>query len=708
MFKLVSDYKPQGDQPKAIEKLTDGIKKDLSHQTLLGVTGSGKTFTMACVIANVQKPTLVISHNKTLAAQLFTEFKGFFPENSVEYFVSYYDYYQPEAYIPQTDTYIEKDASINDEIDKLRHAATSSILSRRDCIVVASVSCIYGIGSPEVYKSMHIHIERGKEINRNTLLAKLVEIQYMRNDTDFYRGRFRVRGDVVEIFPSSYDTAIRIEFFGNNIEKIKEVDPFSGEIIKELDRINIYPAQHWVTPRTRLERAVKSIEKELEQRLEVLQKNNKLLEAQRLEQKTKFDMEMLNELGYCKGIENYSRHLDARKPGEPPFTLVDYMPEDSLVIIDESHVTVPQLRGMYKGDMARKEVLIEYGFRLPSAKDNRPLFFKEFEDRVRQLVYVSATPTRYEIEKSNNKVVEQIIRPTGLMDPRISVKPAKGEVDDLIGQIRNKVEKGGRVLVTTLTKRAAEDLTEYLMDIGIKAKYLHSDIETLERVQIIRDLRLGIFDVLVGINLLREGLDLPEVTLVAILDADKEGFLRSKTSLVQTIGRTARNLDGEVILYGDTVTDSMKYAIAETNRRRNLQEEFNKEHNITPESIKKKVNDILGSIYEQDYYTVPVVLPSFISEKGMEYLTPDEIPKAISEMEESMRKYAEKLEFEKAASLRDKIKLLKKRYSLGAEIIPAGRNVSSIERKHKARRLAQQHTKKYKKRLTNTKKYSIV
>lgn len=710
MFKLVSEYKPQGDQPKAIDKLTKGIEKGLKHQTLLGVTGSGKTFTIACVIEKVQKPTLVISHNKTLAAQLFTEFKGFFPENSVEYFVSYYDYYQPEAYIPQTDTYIEKDASINDEIDKLRHSATSAILSKRDCIIVASVSCIYGIGSPNVYKSMHIFVEKNMKIDRNTLLSKLVEIQYMRNDTDFYRGRFRVRGDVVEIFPSSYDTGIRIEFFGNLIEKIKEIEPFSGEIIKEIDKINIYPAQHWVTPKPQLEKAIKSIEKELEERLDELKKQNKGLEVQRLEQKTKFDIEMLQELSYCKGIENYSRHLDGRKQGEPPFTLVDYLPSDALIIIDESHVTLPQLHGMYKGDMARKEILVEYGFRLPSAKDNRPLFFKEFEDKINQIIYVSATPAKYEIEQSNKVVIEQIIRPTGLMDPCISIKPAKGEVDDLIGEIKKTVEKGNRVLVTTLTKRMAEDLADYLKEIGIKVRYLHSDIETLERVRIIRDLRLGVFDVLVGINLLREGLDLPEVSLVAILDADKEGFLRSKTSIIQTIGRTARNIDGKVILYGDTITESMKFAIAETDRRRKIQSEFNKKNNITPESIKKKVQDILGSIYEQDYYTIPVELPSFISEDNIEYLTIDEVPKVISEMENQMRKYAEKFEFEKAASLRDKIKSIKKRFfgEQAMNIIPAKQEISKIERKHKARRGAQEHTKRYKKIYNKLDKYKKI
>lgn len=710
MFKLVSEYKPQGDQPKAIDKLTKGIEKGLKHQTLLGVTGSGKTFTIACVIEKVQKPTLVISHNKTLAAQLFTEFKGFFPENSVEYFVSYYDYYQPEAYIPQTDTYIEKDASINDEIDKLRHSATSAILTRHDCIIVASVSCIYGIGSPDVYKSMHIFVEKNMKIDRNTLLSKLVEIQYMRNDTDFYRGRFRVRGDVVEIFPSSYDTGIRIEFFGNLIEKIKEIEPFSGEIIKEIDKINIYPAQHWVTPKPQLEKAIKSIEKELEERLDELKKQNKGLEVQRLEQKTKFDIEMLQELSYCKGIENYSRHLDGRKQGEPPFTLVDYLPSDALIIIDESHVTLPQLHGMYKGDMARKEILVEYGFRLPSAKDNRPLFFKEFEDKINQIIYVSATPSKYEIEQSNKVVIEQIIRPTGLMDPCISIKPAKGEVDDLIGEIKKTVEKGNRVLVTTLTKRMAEDLADYLKEIGIKVRYLHSDIETLERVRIIRDLRLGVFDVLVGINLLREGLDLPEVSLVAILDADKEGFLRSKTSIIQTIGRTARNIDGKVILYGDTITESMKFAIAETDRRRKIQSEFNKKNNITPESIKKKVQDILGSIYEQDYYTIPVELPSFISEDNIEYLTIDEVPKVISEMENQMRKYAGKFEFEKAASLRDKIKSIKKRFfgEQAMNIIPAKQEISRIERKHKARRGAQEHTKRYKKIYNKLDKYKKI
>lgn len=692
-FKLVSDFKPQGDQPKAIKYLVEGIKNDRKHQTLLGVTGSGKTFTMACVINELQQPTLVISHNKTLAAQLYNEFKTFFPENKVEYFVSYYDYYQPEAYIPQTDTYIEKDASINDEIDKLRHSATSSILSRRDVIVIASVSCIYGIGSPESYQKMHIYIKKNTRSDRDEIIEKLVDVQYLRSDTDFYRGRFRVRGDVLEIFPSSYDNAVKIEFHENLIEKISEVDYLTGEIINNMEDINIFPAQHWVTPKDELERAIKSIEKELEQRLEEFISKNKLVEAQRLQQKTRFDMEMLREIGYCKGIENYSRHLDGRKPGEPPYTLMDYFPKDALVIIDESHVSIPQIKGMYMGDMARKGTLIEYGFRLPSAKDNRPLYFDEFNKRIKKAVYVSATPSEYELKVSDGRVAEQIIRPTGLVDPEVVIKPAKTQIDDLIGEIRAIVEKENRVLVTTLTKKMAEDLTDYLKEIGIKVRYLHSDIETLERVRIIRDLRMKVFDVLVGINLLREGLDIPEVALVAILDADKEGFLRSQTTLIQTMGRAARNIDGKVILYADKITKSMKKAIDETNRRRVRQLEYNKKNNITPESIKKSINDILSSIYEQDYYTIPVVA------EEKEGYTAENLPRIISEMEQEMKRYASKMEFEKAAAVRDKINELRKIQNKGKEILFYNTvnsdqgSVSRAQRKNKARREGQRRSK---------------
>lgn len=697
-FNLVSGFKPQGDQPKAIEFLSDSIKKGSKHHTLLGVTGSGKTFTMACVINNVQKPTLVISHNKTLAAQLYNEFKTFFPENKVEYFVSYYDYYQPEAYIPQTDTYIEKDASINDEIDKLRHSATSAILSRRDVIVVSSVSCIYGIGSPASYEKMHLSVHKGMKADRDEILKKLVEIQYIRNDTDFYRGRFRVRGDILEVFPSSSDIAVRIEFLDDYIEKISEIDYVTGSVIKVLNDINIYPAQHWVTPVDELERAVKSIKEELESSIKALISRNKLVEAQRLQQRTNFDMEMLREIGSCKGIENYSRHLDGRREGEPPYTLLDYFPKDSLVIIDESHVSVPQIRSMYAGDMARKKVLIDYGFRLPSAKDNRPLYFEEFNKRIPQVIYVSATPAEYELDISEDKIAEQIIRPTGLVDPEVIIKPAKNQIDDLIGEIRKRVEKTERVLVTTLTKKMSEDLTDYLKDVGIKVRYLHSDIETLERIKIIKDLRLGVFDVLVGINLLREGLDIPEVSLVAILDADKEGFLRSGTTLIQTMGRAARNINGTVILYADKMTKSINKAVKETERRRKIQLAFNERHNITPETIKKSINDILSSIYEQDYYTIPVV-----SEDKIPYASLDELTRIISEMEQEMVKYASKLEFEKAAAVRDKIKELKKIAGKGdREIMFYNKDLSrdqgssEIERKHKARRIGKTRSDRFK------------
>ena len=653
-FKLTTQFTPKGDQPKAIKELISGINKGIKHQVLLGVTGSGKTFTIANVVANVNKPTLVLAPNKTLAAQLFAEFRELFPDNAVEYFVSYYDYYQPEAYVPTTDTYIEKDASINDEIDKLRHSATHALLTRNDVIIVASVSCIYGIGSPEDYGSMHVYAEKGMETQRDEVLKRLVEIQYQRNDYDFYRGTFRVRGDVVEIFPAyEAERAIRLEFFGDTIEAISEIDPLRGKTIQKVNKMLIHPASHYVTSRDNLKRAMDSIRKELQERLKLLKAENKLLEAQRLEQRTMFDLEMIEEMGYCSGIENYSRHLSGRLPGEPPYTLIDYFSDDFLLIIDESHISIPQIGGMYYGDRSRKETLVGYGFRLPSALDNRPLKFEEFEKRVKQAIYVSATPADYELKKAKGAVVEQIIRPTGLMDPEIEVRPAKMQVDDLLGEIRKRVEKKERVLVTTLTKRMSEDLTRYYADLGLMVKYLHSDIETLERVEILRALRLGEFDVLIGINLLREGLDLPEVSLVAILDADKEGFLRSARSLIQTCGRAARNVHGHIIMYADTVTGSMQKAIDETNRRRKLQAEYNKKYGITPETIKSSIKDVLSSIYEADYYTVPVV-----AEKKEEYIPPHELPNIIKALRKEMQEAAKKLDFEKAAELRDRVREL--------------------------------------------------
>ncbi|MCX5917897.1 MAG: excinuclease ABC subunit UvrB [Deltaproteobacteria bacterium] len=667
-FKIVSPFKPQGDQPQAIEKLTRGLKQGQPHQVLLGVTGSGKTFTMAQVIERVQKPTVVIAPNKTLAAQLFQEFRSLFPENAVEYFISYYDYYQPEAYIPTTDTYIEKDASINDLIDKMRHSATHSVLTRRDVIAVASVSCIYGLGSPETYQGMIVLMEDQKEISRDEVLARLVEIQYERNDYDFHRGTFRVRGDVLEIFPAYEENkAIRIEFFGDLVDSISEIDPLRGKILSKLKQVTIFPGSHYVTPQDRLRRAIQSIREELVERLAQFESQKKLLEAQRLEQRTNYDIEMLQEMGYCTGIENYSRHLDGRKPGEPPYTLLDYFPKDSLYFIDESHITVPQLNGMYWGDRTRKETLAEFGFRLPSALDNRPLSFEEFEARATQVVYVSATPAAYEMKKSQGRVVEQIIRPTGLIDPKVEVKPARYQVDDLLNEIQARVGRGERVLVTTLTKRMAEDLTSYYADLGIKVKYLHSDIQTLERTEILRDLRLGKFDVLIGINLLREGLDLPEVSLVAILDADKEGFLRSGTSLIQTFGRASRNVAGQVILYADRSTDSMKKAIRETDRRRKIQESFNRKHGITPESIRKAIPDILQSIYEADYVTIPMA-----AEKPEEYVSLFEIPKLLARLKKEMREAASRLDFERAAELRDRIKNLQEMELGSREGSPAG------------------------------------
>ena len=654
-FNLSTDFKPAGDQPKAIDKLSKGIEKGHKHQVLLGVTGSGKTFTMANVIARVEKPTLVIAPNKTLAAQLYSEFKELFPENAVEYFVSYYDYYQPEAYIPSSGTYIEKDAQINDEIDKMRHSATYSLLERNDVIIVASVSCIYGLGSPEAYYGMLLQLATGQEVNRDAVLKKLVEIQYQRNDIDFYRGTFRVRGDVIEVFPAyEEERAIRIELFGDNVDALSIIDPPRGKVLQKLEKVAIYPASHYVTPKDQLKRAIDAIKEEMAERVRQFKSLNKLIEAQRIAERTLFDIEMMEEMGYCNGIENYSRHLSGRGAGDPPPTLIDYFPKDSLFIIDESHITVPQLIGMYRGDRSRKENLVEYGFRLPSALDNRPLRFEEFEKLVPQIVYVSATPANYEMEKAEGRVAEQVIRPTGLIDPEIEVKPAKNQVDDVIGEIRERIKAGDRVLVTTLTKRMAEDLTEYLADIGIKVRYLHSDVETLERIEIIRDLRMGKFDVLVGINLLREGLDLPEVSLVAILDADKEGFLRSERSLIQTCGRAARNVNGKVIMYADVITMSMKKAIDETTRRRKIQEEYNKKHGITPQTIKKSISDILSSVYEADYFTVPTIM-----EKGKEYIPSSEMPKLIAKMEKEMKEAAKKMEFERAAEIRDRLKKLK-------------------------------------------------
>ena len=653
-FKLVSDFQPKGDQPQAIEALSKGVDEGTPHQVLLGVTGSGKTFTMANVIERVQRPTLVLSHNKTLAAQLYGEFKELFPENAVEFFVSYYDYYQPEAYIPSTDTYIEKDTLINDDIDKMRHSATRSLLERNDVIIVASVSCIYGLGSPEAYHGMLLYLERGMTISREAILSKLVEIQYERNDIDFHRGTFRVRGDVIEVFPAHEESrAIRIELFGDEVDAISEVDPLRGRVLQRLEKVPIYPGSHYVTFPDRIEKAIQTIRQELRERLHWFRSRNQLLEAQRLEQRTSFDLEMLQELGYCQGIENYSRHLTGRNPGEPPPTLLDYYPKNYLLFMDESHVTLPQLIGMYRGDRSRKETLVEYGFRLPSALDNRPLMFEEFEERVNQIIYVSATPSDYELKKSPERIVEQIIRPTGLSDPAIAIKPAKNQVDDLLEEIRKRVKRKERILVTTLTKRMAEDLTEYYADLGVRVKYLHSDIDTLDRIEILRDLRLGKFDVLIGINLLREGLDLPEVSLVAILDADKEGFLRSEKSLIQTFGRAARNLNGQVILYADRMTGSMDHAILETHRRRKIQQEYNETHDITPQTVKKSIRNILASIYEADYFTVPA-----LADVKEEYVPVKDIPAIVQKLKKEMKEAAAHLEFERAAELRDKIQHL--------------------------------------------------
>ena len=652
-FKIESAFKPMGDQPDAIRKMAESIEKGNRYQTLLGVTGSGKTFTMANIIEKTQKPTLIIAHNKTLAAQLYSEFKEFFPNNAVEYFVSYYDYYQPEAYVPQSDTYIEKDSSVNEEIDKLRHSATASLSERRDVIIVASVSCIYGLGDPIDYENQVLSLRQGAEMDRDDVLRKLVQIQYNRNDLDFARCTFRVRGDTVEIIPAgASEKAIRVEFFGDEIDRIAEIDPLTGAVLGYRDHVSIFPASHYAISREKMEKAIESIEDELKERLGELKNEDKLLEMQRLSQRTNFDIEMLREMGYCSGVENYSRHLSGREAGSTPFTLLDYFPDDYLIMIDESHMTVPQIRAMYNGDQARKNVLVDYGFRLPSALDNRPLKFEEFEEKINQIMFVSATPAQYELEHSL-AIAEQLIRPTGLLDPPIDVRPVKGQIDDLLSEITKCMTKGDKVLVTTLTKRMSEDLTDYLREMGVKVKYLHSDIDTLERIEIVRDLRMGIFDVLVGINLLREGLDIPEVALVAILDADKEGFLRSETSLIQTIGRAARNADGKVIMYADNVTRSMQSAISETNRRRQIQEAYNEAHGITPQTVKKEIRDLIVA-------TKTVAKEEeFFKEKDPESMSKEELEKVIIKVEKEMKKAARDLQFERAAELRDTLIKLK-------------------------------------------------
>ncbi|MBI5603722.1 MAG: excinuclease ABC subunit UvrB [Deltaproteobacteria bacterium] len=653
-FKLISEFQPKGDQPRAIEQLVQGVRQGLEHQVLLGVTGSGKTFTMAQVVAQVQKPTLVLAPNKTLAAQLYGEFKSFFPENAVEYFVSYYDYYQPEAYLPQTDTYIDKDSSINEAIDKMRHSATRSLLTRNDCLIVASVSCIYGLGSPEAYQGMLLSLQENQEISREEILGRLVSMLYERNDFDFHRGTFRVRGDVIEVFPAyEEDLALRFSFFGDTIETLSQIDPLRGKIRNRLKQVHLFPNSHYVTSQEGMDQIYQAIETELEERITYFRSQNKLLEAQRVEERTRFDLEMMKELGYCHGIENYSRHLTGRLPGQPPPTLLEYFPKDFLLFIDESHLAVPQLQGMYRGDRSRKQTLVDYGFRLPSALDNRPLNFKEFESLVHQTIYVSATPAEYELNRSGGVMAEQIIRPTGLMDPLIRVFPADNQVEHLKKEIEKRVARQERILVTTLTKRLSENLSEYYQELGIKVRYLHSDIDTMERIEILRDLRLGVFDCLIGINLLREGLDLPEVSLVAILDADKEGFLRSTRSLIQTCGRASRNLSGEVYFYANRITRSMKEAIEETEKRRAVQLAYNKKHKITPTSIKKSIQDILSSVYEADYVTVPIA-----KEKQKEFVEPHQVPLLIKQLRKRMKEAAARLDFEEAAELRDRIKVL--------------------------------------------------
>lgn len=652
-FRIHSEFVPSGDQPGAIKKLSQGLLEEQKDQVLLGVTGSGKTFTIAHVLATINRPVLIIAHNKTLAAQLYGEFKELFPENAVEFFVSYYDYYQPEAYLPTTDTYIEKDALINDDIDRLRHSATRAVLERQDVIVVASVSCIYGIGSPQDYMDMHLLVKEHMNAERDDILEKLVEMQYTRSDSDFRRGRFRVRGDTVEIYPSfALDRVIRIDFFGDTVESLYEIDPLVGSRIRKLEKISLFPNSHWLTPKERLDSALESIEKEMKECVDNFLRQGKPVEARRIEERTRFDLEMLREFNYCHGIENYSRHLSGRAPGEPSYTLIDYFSDNFLIVIDESHATIPQLRGMYEGDRSRKQNLINFGFRLPSALDNRPLKFEEFEKKVRQVIYISATPALYEIDKAGGRIVEQIIRPTGLIDPKPHVRNVSGQVDDLLAEIKKRIMRGERVLVTTLTKKMAEDLTSYYSQLGIKARYLHSDIDTLDRVEIIRDLRLGAFDVLIGVNLLREGLDIPEVSLVAILDADKEGFLRSERSLIQTTGRAARNVNGEVIFYADVMTGSLEKAIRETERRRHIQEEYNRKMDITPATIKSNIKDITSSIYESDYWTVPAV-----AEDRREYAADD---KSLRLLEKEMKEAAKNLDFERAARIRDRIAEIRK------------------------------------------------
>jgi excinuclease ABC subunit B len=645
-FKIVSDFRMTGDQPQAVDKLVDGLGQGFKHQTLLGVTGSGKTFTMANVIERAQRPALIICHNKTLAAQLASEFREFFPENAVEYFVSYYDYYQPEAYVPRTDTYIEKEVDINDEIDKLRHAATRALFERRDTLIVASVSCIYGLGEPAEYRSFVASLKKGMTFERHLLLRQLVDMQYERNDMDFSRGKFRIRGDTLEILPAYEELALRIEFFGDTIERIIQIDPLTGELLTEMESVDLYPAKHFVTSHDKLERAIEGIKAELAERLAEFKQQGKLLEAARLESRTNYDLEMMQEAGYCNGVENYSRHLAGRAPGSPPSTLLDYFPKDFLLLIDESHMTLPQIRGMYHGDRARKETLVEYGFRLPSAVDNRPLSFTEFQQRFKQVIYTSATPAEWEYDQSQ-QIVEQLVRPTGLLEPMIEIKPTKGQIDDLLEQVKTRIEKGTRCLVTTLTKRMAEELADYLLEMGVKTHYLHSEVETLERIEILRDLRLGVYDVIVGINLLREGLDLPEVSLVAILDADKEGYLRSKGALIQTMGRAARHIDGHVIMYADTITASMQAAIDETNRRRHIQETFNKEHGITPRGIRKAIKDINERIkvVAEPHATYDAETPASRAD----------VTRLVKDLEAQMKAAAQALEFEKAALIRDRI-----------------------------------------------------